>query len=112
MQIIEEIAEEGSSFFPTVYFYDETGAVMTPTTLFWSLTDMKGNAINARTAVSVGAPSTSLTIALRGADLDVIGNDIAARLLTFYGTYTSGVHGSGMTFLFQAMFNIQPRVGG
>lgn len=112
MQIIEEIAEEGSSFYPTIEFLNEADAAMTPTVLHWSLTDMQGNVINSRTQVEVAAPSTSLTIALSGADLAVMGKDIASRLITCWGTYTSDVHGAGMTFLFQAKFNIQPRVGG
>jgi len=111
MQIIEEIANEGSSFYPTIYFWDEEGAAMTPTTLYWSLTDMNGNVINSRSAVNVAAPGTSLTIALGSADLVVLGNDIASRLITTYGTFTSGTHGAGQTFLFQAKFNIHPKVG-
>jgi hypothetical protein len=52
-----------------------------------------------------------LTIALGSADLVVLGNDIASRLITAYGTFTSGTHGAGQTFLFQAKFNIHPKVG-
>jgi hypothetical protein len=112
MQVIEEIAEEGSSFYPTVYFYDEAGSAMTPTTLYWKLTDMQGNVINSRSQVEVGAPSTSLTIALTGADLAILGDGIGERLITLWGTYTSVTHGAGQAFTFQAKFNIQPRVGG
>ncbi|OGO40601.1 MAG: hypothetical protein A2Z04_04430 [Chloroflexi bacterium RBG_16_57_9] len=112
MQQIEEIAEEGSSFYPTIEFLDEAGAAMTPTLLHWKLTDMKGNVINSRTQVEVAAPATSLTLPLGGGDLDVLGNDVIERLITAWGTYTSSTHGAGQTFLFQFKFNIQPRVGG
>jgi hypothetical protein len=64
MQIIEEIAEEGSSFFPTIAFLDEAGAAMTPTLLHWKLTDMQGNVINPRSQVDVESLSTSLYRAL------------------------------------------------
>lgn len=112
MQIIEEIAEEGSSFYPTIAFMDEFGAAVTPTVLHWKLTDMFGNVINSRSQVEVASPGTSLALALAGADLDALGNDVVSRLITVWGTYTSTAFGAGMTFLFQAKFNIQPRVGG
>lgn len=111
MLVIEELAEEGSSFYPRIDFYDEDGAAMTPDTLYWSLTDMAGNVINARSAVVVSVPSTYLTLKLSGDDLKVEGDDIASRLITYYGTYTSSTHGSGRPFLFQTKFNIQPRIG-
>ena len=103
-------AEEGSSFYPTMYFYDEDGVAMTPTTLYWKLTDLEGNII--RATVTVGAPSTSLTVALTGTDLSCLGNDMTARLWTVWGTFNSGTHGAGQAFLFQAKFNIQPTIGG
>jgi hypothetical protein len=112
MQVIEEVANEGSSFYPTITFQDENGQDMTPDTLKWKLTDPAGNVVNGRSEVTVGAPSTSITIALGGADLDVLGDHVAARVLTLWGTYTSTTHGSGQPFTFQALFNIQPRIGG
>jgi len=112
MQIIEEIANEGSSFFPTIEFFDELNVAMTPDTLFWDLTDLAGNIINERERIEVSSPGTSLTLALTGDDLDAMGDDVATRILNLYGTYTSSVHGSGMTFLFQAQFSVKPKVGG
>ena len=112
MQIIEEIADEGSSFYPTVEFINEDGAAFTPSALYWKLTDVRGNVINSRTQVTVGSPSTSLTFALTGNDLTVLGDNPVARIITVWGTYVSTTYGAGMTFSFQAVFNIQPRVGG
>lgn len=112
MQVIEEVANEGSSFYPTITFEDEHGQAMTPNTLKWKLTDPAGNVVNNRSEVTVSSPSTSLTIALGGADLDVIGDHLAARIITLWGTFTSSTHGAGQTFSFQVMFHIQPRVGG
>jgi hypothetical protein len=112
MQVIEEVADEGSSFYPTITFLDENGQAMTPTTLKWKLTDPAGNVINGRSEVAVSSPSSSLTIALGDGDLAVLGDHTAARIITLWGTYTSTTHGSGRPFTFQVMFNIQPRVGG
>lgn len=112
MQIIEEIAEEGSSFYPAVEFVDEDGAAFTPSTLYWKLTDLRGNVINSRSQVTVAVPSTSLSINLTGADLDVLGDNIVSRVITVWGTYISTTFGAGQSFSFQAQFNIQPRVGG
>jgi len=112
MQIIEEVADEGSSFYPTVSFFNEDGGAFTPTTLTWKLTDMRGNVVNSRSAVVVGAPSTTLALELTGADLEVIGDNVVSRLITVWGTYVSATYGSGQPFSYQAMFNIQPRVGG
>lgn len=112
MQIIEETAKEGSSFYPTVEFIDEDGAAFTPTTLYWKLTDLRGNVINSRSQVTVGAPSTSLSLNLTGNDLAVLGDNIASRVITVWGTYVSTTFGAGQAFSFQAQFNIQPRVGG
>jgi hypothetical protein len=112
MQVIEDVANEGSSFYPTISFLDENGQAMTPDTLKWKLTDPSGNVVNGRSEVTESSPSTSLTIALGGADLDVLGDHTAARILTLWGTYTSSTHGAGRPFTFQVMFNIQPSVGG
>ena len=112
MYMIEELADEGSSFYPTVTFDDELGQSMTPSTLFWKLTDPMGNVINSRSAVTVAVPASSVTIALGGADLEVLGDHVATRIITLWGTYTSSNHGAGRPFTFQAQFNIQPRIGG
>jgi hypothetical protein len=113
MQIIEEMADEGSSFYLQFSFYDEQipAQAFVPDTLFWSLTDMHGNAINSRSAVTVAVPASTLSIALTGADLAILGNDIGARIITIWGTWTSGTFGANQTLLFQTQFNIQPRVG-
>lgn len=112
MQTIEEVAQEGSSFYPRIDFLSESGGAVVPDTLYWNLTDMDGNTINARSAVQVVSPSQSYYVfVLSGADLNVLGNGIAERILTAYGTYTSSVHGSNRPFLFQVKFGIQPKVG-
>lgn len=112
MQVIEEVADEGSSFYPTITFRDENDQAMTPDTLKWKLTDPAGNIINGRSEVTISSPSSSVTIALGGADLEVLGDHMAARILTLWGTYTSTTHGAGRPFAFQVQFHIQPRVGG
>jgi hypothetical protein len=112
MQVIEEKADEGSSFFPTVAFMDELNDPFTPDTLYWKLTDLFGNVINGRTQVTVASPDDTLTLQLSGGDLDVVGNDIAARIITCWGTYTSVLYGAGKSFSLQARFDIQPRIGG
>jgi hypothetical protein len=112
MQNIELVADEGSSYFPTVEFLDELGDPFTPSTLYWKLTDLHGNIINGRDAVNVASPDDTLTLQLGAADLAVTGDEIAARIITCWGTYTSISYGAGKNFSLQAKFNIQPRVGG
>jgi hypothetical protein len=108
------MADEGSSFYLQFSFLDEQipPVAFVPDTLFWALTDMNGNAINSRSSVTVSVPASTLSIALTGADLNLAGNDIGARLITIWGTWTSGTFGANQTLLFQAQFNVQPRVGG
>jgi len=112
VQIIEEVADEGSSFFPTINFYDEAGNLVEPTAIKWKLTDMLGNPINARSEVVETPSGTSFTFALTGADLELLGDNMGGRILTVWGTYTSVTFGAGKSYSHQVQFNIQPRVGG
>jgi hypothetical protein len=113
MQLIEEVADEGSSFFPRIDFLDEDGAPVTVDTCFWKLTDMQGNVINERDAVEITPINTTyVVIPLGGSDLEVMGDAVASRLLTVYGTYTSSTYGANKPYRHQIKFNIQPEIGG
>ena len=59
-------------------------------------------------ATGLGATAT---IALSGDDLRNSSEAVAARLITFWGTYTSTTYGAGMLFRQQVMLNIEPELG-
>lgn len=111
MDIIELVAKERSSYFITATFLDEDGVSFIPDELFWKLTDANGSPINGRDQVEILTPAATVTIPLTGDDLAVNSDGIATRLITFWGEYTSDVHGSELPFRMQAQFNIEPEKG-
>lgn len=92
----------------TIAFTDETGASVAPSAVTWTLTDRAGNVINSRQDVSV-APGASVSFALYGDDLAIIGND-AQRVLLIEATYTSSL-GSNLPLKAQAFFTVAELVG-
>lgn len=54
---------------------------------------------------------STVTLQLSGDDLRNASESVAARLITFWGTYTSTTYGSGMVFRQQVMLNIEPELG-
>jgi hypothetical protein len=113
LDTIEKVAQERSGFFIKIDFYDEFDTAFVPTTLHWKLTDKWGNVMNSRSDVEVTVGlASSMYITLGASDLTTIKDAMAARILTVWGTYTSTIHGAGQTFRRQALFNIEPEVGG
>jgi hypothetical protein len=108
MIVLTTPANEQSIFWITIGFLDEDNNAMSPDVATWTLTDLKGNTINAKEDESIVTPETSETVELSGDDLAVDGNDIVQRLLTLEGTYTSVNYGAGKPFKFQIQFSIEP----
>lgn len=88
-KLVVEAVEE-STYVITVSFTDESGAAVAPNAgLAWTLTDINGTIINARSAVAI-TPAESVDIVLSGDDLALSG-DNAQRLVTVQGTYDSSL---------------------
>lgn len=108
MIVLTTAANEQSVYWITVGFLDEDNNAMAPDVATWTLTDLKGNIINAREDVSIVTPETSEVLELSGNDLKVDGNDIVERLVTIEGTYTSVNYGASKPFKIQIKFPIEP----
>src|SRR5574342_1101082 len=74
----------------TVAFTDEGGSAATPTAASWTLTDGGENIVNSRSDVAISPPSSSVTLALKDADLQ-IGDYGVYRVLTVKYTYDSSL---------------------
>jgi len=110
MIVLTTPANEQSVYWVTVGFLDEANDDMAPDVATWTLTDLKGNIINAREDVSITTPEIEETIELSGDDLAVDGNDIVQRIITLEGTYTSNTYGAEKPFKFQIQFPIEPTI--
>jgi hypothetical protein len=100
--------EKGTAKVTVSGFTDEAGSSVTPTTFTWTLTDLAGNVINSRTAVSV-TPAASVSFLLTGNDLAISGSD-PRRALLIQCTYTSSL-GVGLPLKAQALFSIEELIG-
>jgi hypothetical protein len=98
----EETAIEKSTYIITVSFTDEFDAAVVPKSLTWSLSDIFGNVINTRTAISI-TPAASVTIVLYGDDLVALSNGTLERVLTIEGTYDS-IYGNNLPIKDQLTF--------
>lgn len=104
--ILTEHAAEGGTYIIDVTFYDDDNAAVTPNSgLTWKLTDMKGNVINSRSAVSIASAPT-VTVTLSGNDLVLgsSGRDPKRKLLVT-GTYNSTA-GSNLPIVKGCIFEI------
>lgn len=101
-------AIERSTFAVTASFTDDAGDAVTPNSgLTWTLTDIVGTVVNSREGVSI-ASSSSVTIALTGADLAISDSfRDNRRLLTIQGTYNSSL-GSNLAIVDWVEFSILP----
>lgn len=101
-------AIEESSYGVTITFYDSSGSVVTPATLYWTLETRSGTVINSRTAVEVTSITNPYTIVLSGNDLALQNSNsqVETRLLIVYGTADDATLGSGSAFRFGILFDI------
>lgn len=103
-------AKEKSTFIVKVQFRDENDSAITPDTLQWTLTDNKGNVVNNRSNVSVGSPSSTNYIVLKGDDLGITQNRGRTRVLIVEATYTSATYGADLPLKESAEFIIKDLV--
>jgi hypothetical protein len=104
---LEAVAIEEGTYALTATFTDEDGSEVTPNVITWTLTDLKGNVINARQDVAVGSPASSVTIVLKGDDLSLDTDEVGLgqRVLTVEATYDSSL-GSNLPLKDVAFFNV------
>lgn len=90
----------------TASFSDSAGEAGAPKTLFWSLTDYKGDIVNGRENIEIESPSAVNTVILSGGDTLLA--DGAFRKITFTGTYDSATDGQDVPLGDQCeTFNIE-----
>ncbi len=106
--VLKDKVDEESVLPLALTFKDEDGAVMTPTSVKWSLSEADGTIVNGRTDVTLSGPPYNLVLsgddtALQEAD------DNLERRLTVRAVYTSD-YGSGLKLNREIQFYIQPLV--
>lgn len=106
--ILTTTATEQSTYVVSVAFTDETGASVVPSAVAWTLSDVEGNVVNSRSAVSV-TPAASIKIVLSGDDLAVNSTAGNIRKLYIAATYNSS-NGIGLLFKDEATINIDELV--
>lgn len=108
---LTEKAVERGTYIIVHTFVDENGDPATPNSgLTWTLTDGKGNVVNAREDVSITAAS-QISIVLSGEDLAVDSDDASyydtARKVLIEGTYDSATYGSGLPIKDEVTFYLE-----
>ena len=98
-------AREKCNYTVSITFYDEVPALVIPTALTWTLTDMDGNIINSRDAVPVTPSESTEDVVLGSADTVVVAGQTNERLFLAEWTYNS-TYGSGLASKEQAVFVI------
>ena len=91
--VIDTPAVEESTYVVTASFTDENDTPVVPNTITWSLTDLDGDPINYRSDVEVLSPAASITLVLKGDDLQIAAGEggSAQRILTLEATYDSSL---------------------
>lgn len=102
---IETHAREEGTFVIAATFTDEDGAGVIVDTLNWTLSDMDGNVLNGRSAVSITPSATTESIVLQGTDLSIIAGQTRERMITLQWTYSS-TYGTNLPQNEQATFLI------
>lgn len=105
-------ATEEGTYILDFAFYDEDDALVVPTAMAWTLTDVNGGVINAREDVDINPLVSSGSIVLTGDDLALpAGSESeSTRYVTFVGTYTSSL-GSDLPLTDSVEFTIDPLPG-
>jgi len=98
-------AREENSYTVVCTFTDEDDNGCVPNTLTWTLTDMDGNIINGRDAVSESPTATAENILLGPTDTTIIAGKTNERLFLAEWTYASD-YGTGLYGKEQAIFVI------
>lgn len=109
LSMLRTKAQEESTYVIDIAFVDELGAAVAPDTMTWSLTNRQGEIINSRDGVSIGSPSSTETLVLKGDDLAIVGDKEVMRIMTFEGTYTS-TNGAGLPLRDEVGFLLEPLI--
>jgi len=108
---LTKIAAELSAYGITASFCDAAGDAVVPTAITWSLTDLSGAVINSRKDVAVSVLAPSVTIVLRGDDLQLVGDATRqARLLVVTAVYDDTVLGDDCPVREEIRFIVGDRV--
>lgn len=104
-------AKERSTYVITVSFTDDADLPVAPTTLTWTLTDLSGNVINSRSAISATPTASTMKIVLSGNDLALVSTaPNNTRAVLFEGVYNSSA-GSNLPLRDQVQFQIEDLAG-
>jgi hypothetical protein len=108
---LSTVAVEESVYGIRVSFFDSAGLAATPKTLAWSLTDSGGAVVNDRKAVVISTPASTVTIVLKGDDLQMLGSaqNKEARLVIVEGTYDDAVLGMDCPIREEVSFLLENR---
>lgn len=97
---------EGSVYIVTINFLDVDGDPFTPLTCTWTLTDLAGSVINARSKVAIAITGVTATVTLSGLDLAYnVGRSAGMRAFTVEGTYNSS-YGNSLPFRSEVCFEV------
>jgi hypothetical protein len=99
-------AIERSTYVVTAVFKDVSDALVVPDSITWTLTDEYGRVINARSAVVVTVPASSIDIVLGDKDLALMSaKDPGGRVLTVSSVYDAA-EGLNLTLHDEVRFRI------
>lgn len=108
-QNLNKDAIEQGTLVVTAAFTDEDGSSVVPNNITWTLTDVSGNVVNARSAVVIAVPAASNDIVLSGNDF-ITSNGINEDVfLTVVADYDSS-NGSGLPVVDQVRITIEDLV--
>ncbi len=99
--------EEGTIVITATY-KDHAGSSVTPQTMVWKLTDVDGNVVNSRSAVTIAVPTAADKVVLSGDDLPTSGSD-RDLILTLEGTYNHS-DGAGLKLKESVRFTVNNMV--
>lgn len=108
-QVLDELAEERSTYSIVAEFSDEAGNPMAPNVLYWSLYKGRDVVVNNRYQIGI-TPAASVEIVLSGADLALVRGETRNRVLIIEGTYDSDV-GLGLPLKDAVRFTIKDLKG-
>jgi hypothetical protein len=88
--MLNEPAEERSTYVVTARFKDQAGGSVTPDTVKWSLTDSRGVILNNKENQVIAVPASVVDIVLYGDDLKIIdpSKDVETRVVVVEATYS------------------------
>ena len=92
--ILTEKAVELSTYAVNVSFRNHQGSYFAPNSLYWTLSDPDGNAINAQSMTAITSVQTSVDIVMQGSDLLISSGSTQAeedRVLTIQGNFNSSL---------------------